>query len=231
MPATNQVIAALKFAKVSPRQVGIEDLIIARGAADKEIKIRIERVGAAPSRLQIRVGVIGDEALSLRILGENRASPGGRAPGFPDCKRVGLRETEPFKSRQCSRKSWRSSARRCRPQKPPIPHPLPAANQLLRPSPSPTPARSAAAVPGRTRVRPMRPAARIHARAAMTAAPGRSMVRVLTATAAVDAAAARVATATVPVTATAAAAPADAAGCIRARAAATRVPVGNASAR
>lgn len=66
--AVNGAISQLKFAKVSEKKDALEAIVIARNAADKRIEIRLEHQGARLTKLKIRVGVFGDEALSLAIL-------------------------------------------------------------------------------------------------------------------------------------------------------------------
>ena len=49
-------------------------VIVARTAEDKKIEIKVSSVSAAQAKVQIRVGVFGDEALSQRILEKIRAN-------------------------------------------------------------------------------------------------------------------------------------------------------------
>lgn len=71
--AVNAAVADLKFAKVSEKSDALQAIIITRNAADKKIEIRIEQAGATLSRVKIRVGVFGDEALSLAVLDKIKA--------------------------------------------------------------------------------------------------------------------------------------------------------------
>lgn len=66
--ATNQAIEQLKFAKVSERRDALEDTFIVRNAADKKIEIHLENVGRNLTKVEIRVGIFGDEPLSISIL-------------------------------------------------------------------------------------------------------------------------------------------------------------------
>jgi Protein of unknown function (DUF3568) len=72
--ATNRAIQDLKFAKISEKQDALVAVIVARTAEDKKIEIKVSSMSAAQTRVQIRVGVFGDEALSQRILEKIRAN-------------------------------------------------------------------------------------------------------------------------------------------------------------
>jgi|GEM_PF-259341 len=72
--AANAALGDLKFAKVSERKDALQAILVARNAADKKIEIRVERIGENVSKLKIRVGVFGDEALSLAILEKVKAN-------------------------------------------------------------------------------------------------------------------------------------------------------------
>ena len=71
--AVNGAVADLKFTKVSESKDAMLAIIIARNAADKRIEIRVEQAGEKLSKVKIRVGVFGDEALSLAILDKIKA--------------------------------------------------------------------------------------------------------------------------------------------------------------
>lgn len=71
--AANGAIVDLKFAKVSERNDALQAIIIARNAADKKIEIRVDQLGERDSKVKIRVGVFGDEALSIAILDKIKA--------------------------------------------------------------------------------------------------------------------------------------------------------------
>lgn len=72
--AVNGAISQLKFAKVSEKKDALGAVIIARNSADKKIEFRLEHQGARITKLKIRVGVFGDEALSLAILEKVKAN-------------------------------------------------------------------------------------------------------------------------------------------------------------
>jgi len=72
--AANAAIAQLKFAKVSEKKDALQAILIARTAADKKIEIRVEHQAAKVTKLKIRVGLFGEEALSLAILEKVKAN-------------------------------------------------------------------------------------------------------------------------------------------------------------
>ena len=72
--ATNQAILDLKFAKISESRDVAQDVFVIRNASDQKIEIRVDRVSDTVSRVKIRVGVFGDEALSLLILDKIKAA-------------------------------------------------------------------------------------------------------------------------------------------------------------
>lgn len=65
--AAQDAVADLQFAKVSERKSGLDAQIIARTALDKKIEIKLEKLGSA-TKVMIRVGVMGDQQLSISIL-------------------------------------------------------------------------------------------------------------------------------------------------------------------
>ena len=72
--AVNLAITQMEFAKVSEKKDVLNAIFIARTAEDKKIEIKVSRVGDVTSRVQIRVGVFGNEAQSLAILDKIKAN-------------------------------------------------------------------------------------------------------------------------------------------------------------
>src|SRR6185369_2545361 len=72
--ATNAAVQQLAFFKVSERQDALNDTIVARTASDKRVEIRLEGVSSALTKVKIRVGAFGDEALSRAILDKMKAN-------------------------------------------------------------------------------------------------------------------------------------------------------------
>lgn len=68
--ASNRALAELKFTKVSEKGDALKTFIVARTAADKKIEVDVIKVSDKVAKVQIRVGVFGDEAMSLTILGK-----------------------------------------------------------------------------------------------------------------------------------------------------------------
>lgn len=72
--ATNLAVQQLQFARVAERRDALSDTITVRTAGDRKVVIRINKIADFSSRVRIRVGIFGDEALSLTILEKIRAN-------------------------------------------------------------------------------------------------------------------------------------------------------------
>ncbi len=66
--AANSAVSDLHFAKVSETKDDLRDTIIARTGADRKIELRIERLGEDATKIKIRVGTFGDNAIQVEIL-------------------------------------------------------------------------------------------------------------------------------------------------------------------
>lgn len=66
--AANLAIKQLQFAEISEKKDALTAILIARTAEDRKVEIKVIKVGDQSAKVQIRVGVFGDEALSLTIL-------------------------------------------------------------------------------------------------------------------------------------------------------------------
>ena len=66
--AVNKAIDQLKYAKVSENKDALQATIISRNAADKKIEFYVEKLGDDATKLKIRVGTFGDDALQIAIL-------------------------------------------------------------------------------------------------------------------------------------------------------------------
>lgn len=71
--ACRKAVDQLEFARVSERKSGVDGELVARTALDKKVTITLNRVDDHVTKLSIRVGVFGDEALSLNILEKIKA--------------------------------------------------------------------------------------------------------------------------------------------------------------
>jgi hypothetical protein len=72
--AANRAVQQLQFAKISERKDALTDIITVRTAGDRKVVIKIIKVADLNSKVKIRVGWFGDEALSLTILEKIRAN-------------------------------------------------------------------------------------------------------------------------------------------------------------
>lgn len=72
--AAQEAIAQLELAKISEKKSALDAALLARTALDKRIEIVLKRVGPKTTHVSIRVGVFGDEALSLTVLERMRAA-------------------------------------------------------------------------------------------------------------------------------------------------------------
>ena len=72
--AANRAVTQLQFVKVNEEKDALTATLIARTAEDKKIEIKVVRVGDTTSRVQISVGVFGDEGQSLAILDRIKAN-------------------------------------------------------------------------------------------------------------------------------------------------------------
>jgi hypothetical protein len=66
--AVNRAIDQLKFAKVSEHTDALQAIIVARNASDKRIELRLDKLADDATKLKIRVGTFGDDALQVAIL-------------------------------------------------------------------------------------------------------------------------------------------------------------------
>ena len=72
--AANRAVTQLQFVKVNEKKDALTATMIARTAEDKKIEIKVVRAGDTTSRVQISVGVFGDEGQSLAILDKIKAN-------------------------------------------------------------------------------------------------------------------------------------------------------------
>ena len=72
--AANEAVADLQFARISENKDALTALIVARTADDKKIDITVTKVSANLSMVEIRVGVFGDEFVSVSILDRIKAN-------------------------------------------------------------------------------------------------------------------------------------------------------------
>jgi hypothetical protein len=66
--ASGRAISQLEFVKISDRKDALSANLVARTAQDKKIDIVLTKTGDNLTKVQIRVGVFGDEELSRALL-------------------------------------------------------------------------------------------------------------------------------------------------------------------
>src|SRR5262245_31536575 len=66
--ASNRAIETLQFVKVNEKRDAFSAILTARTAQDKKVQITVTKSTDTLSRVQIRVGTFGDEAMSMAIL-------------------------------------------------------------------------------------------------------------------------------------------------------------------
>jgi hypothetical protein len=63
--ASDLAVEQLRFEKVSEKKDALQAVLVSRSAADKRVEIRIEKVDDDATKLRIRVGAFGDEAVAV----------------------------------------------------------------------------------------------------------------------------------------------------------------------
>lgn len=71
--STRRSIKDLEFALVSENKDALKAVFVARTALDKKVEITIENSGKRLTHIKIRVGLFGDESLSVSILDKIKA--------------------------------------------------------------------------------------------------------------------------------------------------------------
>jgi len=71
--AAQRALARLEFAKIDQRKSGLDAQLVHRTALDKRIEVKLKKVTDRLTKIQIRVGVVGDQELSLTLLDKIRA--------------------------------------------------------------------------------------------------------------------------------------------------------------
>jgi len=71
--ATQTVLARQEFARIDERKSGLDAQLVYRTALDKRIEIKLEKVTERLTKVRIRVGLVGDQELSILLLEKIRA--------------------------------------------------------------------------------------------------------------------------------------------------------------
>jgi hypothetical protein len=72
--ASGDAVKDLQFAKISESKDALLAIVVARNAADKKIEIQLDKISDTLTKLKIKVGTIGDEELSVKILEKIKAN-------------------------------------------------------------------------------------------------------------------------------------------------------------
>jgi hypothetical protein len=66
--ASQRALEGLQFARIHDKQSGVDAQLISRTALDKKVEIKLKKITEGLTKVQIRVGVVGDQELSLTIM-------------------------------------------------------------------------------------------------------------------------------------------------------------------
>lgn len=72
--AANKALSQLQLIKINESKDAFVAILTARTADDKKVEIKLTKVAAESTKVQIRVGVFGDETRSLAILEKIKAN-------------------------------------------------------------------------------------------------------------------------------------------------------------
>jgi hypothetical protein len=71
--ATDRALGKMELVRVSDNKTSVDAQLLARTALDKRVEIRLTRVSDKLTKVQIRVGVLGDQYLSITLLEKIKA--------------------------------------------------------------------------------------------------------------------------------------------------------------
>lgn len=72
--AANKALTQLQLVKINETKDAFIAILTARTADDKKVEIKLTKVSAESTKVQIRVGVFGDETRSMAILDKIKAN-------------------------------------------------------------------------------------------------------------------------------------------------------------
>lgn len=72
--ASQRALAQLEFAKISENKSAIDAQLVSRTALDKKVEITLSKPTENATKVAIRIGVFGDEALSMAVLEKIKAN-------------------------------------------------------------------------------------------------------------------------------------------------------------
>lgn len=71
--AAQSALAKLEFARIEQRKSGLDAQLVHRTALDKRVEIKLKKITDRLTKIEIRVGIVGDQELSLTLLDKIRA--------------------------------------------------------------------------------------------------------------------------------------------------------------
>lgn len=72
--AAQKSLNQLEFANISNKKSSVDARLVSRTALDKKVEITLEKVTDRSTKVIIRVGIFGDETLSMSILDKIKAA-------------------------------------------------------------------------------------------------------------------------------------------------------------
>ncbi len=66
--AARRALADMKLAVTTDKKSGVDAELVSRTALDKKVTVQLERITDVVTKVHIRVGLVGDQPLSLTIL-------------------------------------------------------------------------------------------------------------------------------------------------------------------
>lgn len=71
--AAQRALEKLEFARIEQRKSGLDAQLVHRTALDKRVEIKLKKITDRLTKIEIRVGIVGDQELSLTLLDKIRA--------------------------------------------------------------------------------------------------------------------------------------------------------------
>lgn len=72
--ASQKALKQLEFANINNKKSSVDAQLVSRTALDKKVEITLQKVTDRSTKVMIRVGVFGDETLSMSILDKIKAA-------------------------------------------------------------------------------------------------------------------------------------------------------------
>jgi hypothetical protein len=72
--ASQKALTQLEFANITNKKSSVDAQLVSRTALDKKVEITLQKVTDRSTKVMIRVGVFGDETLSMSILDKIKAA-------------------------------------------------------------------------------------------------------------------------------------------------------------